>query len=121
MVQIRPILAIDVQVLEQIKEFLKDTVGLPAFVVQIGMGLSAHVALNLLLHKPLTSAHGLLLPLILGVSIETYEIWIQYRDVGLFTPGNDPLLVILARHLGGVALVLVGPVALVIYGMVASR
>ena len=51
---------------------------LPPFLVLICLGLAAHLTLNLLLHKPLTSAYGLILPLVLGVSIEAHEIWVQY-------------------------------------------
>ncbi len=44
------------------------------------------------------SAWGLLAPLVLGVAIESFEIWRSYGDIGLLAPGNDPLLSIAGRH-----------------------
>ena len=104
--------------LGRIKSFITDTLSLPPILILIAIGTAAQLILNLLLHKPMTSACGLILPLIFGVSIEGYEIWLQYRDVGLFAPGNDPFLMILARHFVDVMIVLIAPIALVIYGLV---
>lgn len=107
--------------MSQIKIFLRDTLGLPPVSLLIGLGLATHIVLNLLLQKPVTSAYGLILPLILGLSIEGYEIWIAYREVGLLAPGNDPILIILTRHFVDVLFVLLAPIALVIFGLVSSQ
>jgi hypothetical protein len=104
-------------VLSQIKEFLRDVVGLPPLLVLVGLGLASHVVSNLLLEKPITSAYGLVIPLILGTSIEAYEIWLQYRQIGLLAPGNDPVWMILARHAMDVVFILAAPTALVLYGI----
>ena len=77
------------------------------------LGLVAHVAVNVLLRKPPGSAWGLLAPLTLGLAIEAWEIRVQYGDMGLTAPGNDPLVQILLRHGLDVGLMLAGPVLLV--------
>lgn len=56
--------------LDRIKVLLRDTHGLPSWVVLAAVGLASYVALNLILHKPVTSAFGLLAPLMLGIAIE---------------------------------------------------
>ena len=104
-----------------IKRFITDTLGLsPAFVL-FAAGLATHLLLNRLLGKPLTAPHGLLLPLAVGISVEGYEIWQAYRNVGLFAPGNDPLLAILARHMRDVAILLAGPLVLSAIGIASAR
>lgn len=84
--------------LELAKTLLRDRLGLPPALVLALAGLAAHVLLNALLRRPLGSAVGLLAPLLIGVAIESWEIWIRYRGAGLFAEGNDPLLQILGRH-----------------------
>lgn len=105
----------------KIKTFLRDQLGLPPFVLLAAAGCLAYLSLNALLRKPLTSAWGLLAPLVLGLLLESYEIWVEYRDVGLFAPGNDPLAVILARHALDVAIVLVLPLLLTLVGVLGSH
>lgn len=107
--------------LERLKTILRDQLNLPPSFVLAAAGLVAHIALNALLRKPLTSASGLLAPLAIGVVLEAYEIWIQYRDVGLFAAGNDPLIVILGRHGTDVLIMLAVPVLLVVAGLLSSK
>lgn len=106
---------------QQIKSLLRDQLGLSPSALLIAVGLLAHLALNGLMRKSAASPWGLLAPLILGMALEGYEIWIQYRDVGLAAPGNDPLLIILMRHALDVAKMLAGPLLLVAVGFVAAR
>ena len=87
----------------------------------IVLGLIAHVALTALLRKSPTSAWGLLAPLLLGVALEAYEIWLHYKDIGLFAAENDPVLVILARHALDVAVMLTGSLILMAAGLLTSR
>lgn len=84
-------------------------------------GFVAHFALNAVLRKPLTSALGLLAPLALGLALESYEIWVQYRNVGLFAPGNDPVLTILLRHGFDIVKMLAVPLLLVVAGTLSAR
>ena len=107
--------------LDQLKRILRDQVGLPAWAVLLLGGLASHVALNVLLRKSLISAWGLLAPLTLGTVVEAYEIYVQYGDVGLLAPGNDPVWVIVARHGLDVIKMLALPTLLVASGFVSSR
>ena len=84
-------------------------------------GCLIHLLLNAVLRKPVTSAWGLLGPLAFGVILESYEIWMQYRSIGLFAPGNDPLLTILARHGLDVLLMLSVPVLIVSAGALSAK
>ena len=106
--------------LQHIKHYLRDQVGLPPSAVLIIAGLVVHYLLNVLLRKPVTSPWGLIAPLVLGIALESYEIWVQYRDVGLFYVGNDPLIIIFARHSVDVMIVLSAPLVLVAIGRLAS-
>ena len=107
--------------LDRLKTILRDQLGLPSWVVLAAAGLAAHVVLNVLLRKPATSAWGLLAPLTLGALLEAYEIWIQYRNIGLFAPGNDPLIVILGRHGLDVLVMLALPALLVAAGNLSAK
>ena len=107
--------------LHQLKFIFRDKLGLPPWTVLVAVGCLAHVALNAVLRKPITSGWGLLGPLGLGVAVESYEIWIQYRTIGLFAPNNDPLLTILGRHGLDVLLMLAGPLLLVIIGAISAK
>lgn len=107
--------------LRQFKTLLRDQLGLPPTAILIAAGLIAHVGLNIVLRKVPTSAWGLLAPLVVGVALESWEIWIQYEDIGLSAPGNDPLTVILSRHATDVLAILAGPVLLVVTGALISR
>lgn len=104
-----------------LKRFITDTLGLSPALALIAIGLASHLLLNVLLRKPLTAPHGLLLALVIGMSIEGYEIWQAYRNAGLFPPGNDPLLTILGRHLRDVLILLSGPLALSAIGIASTR
>ncbi|MBT8445150.1 MAG: hypothetical protein HKN81_09065 [Gammaproteobacteria bacterium] len=106
--------------LGRIKSLLRDQIGMPATVVLVAVGLLAHLALTLLLRKSPTSALGLLAPLGLGLVIESWEIWVQYRDVGLTAPGNDPVPMIVARHAIDVLKMLAAPATLVLAGTLRS-
>jgi len=108
-------------VLTQLKVFLRDTLGIPAAAVMLVTGLLAHIVLCLLLRKPIVSAWGLLAPALLGVMIEAYEIWVQYRQIGLFALGNDPVATILLRHAFDIAKLLLLPGLLVIAGKFLSQ
>jgi hypothetical protein len=108
-------------VLQQIKFFIRDQLGLPPVAVLVVVGCVTHLALNALLRKSPTSAWGLLAPLVLGVTLESYEIWLQYRQAGLLAPGNDPLLAILMRHGLDVVKMLVVPLLLVALGALSAR
>ena len=107
--------------LDRLKSALRDQLGLPAWAALLVGGLVSHIVLNVLLRKPLTSAWGILAPLTLGSVLEAYEIFAQYRDVGLLAPGNDPVWIIIARHLLDVIKMLALPVLLVLSGFVSSR
>jgi hypothetical protein len=107
--------------LDQLKSFFRDTIALPPDLVLVIVGLIAHLLLCLVLRKPLNSAWGLLAPIIIGIFIEGYEIWVQYRDVGLFAPSNDPLAVILLRHSLDILKMLVLPVLLVAIGKISAH
>ncbi len=107
--------------LQELKSLLRDRLGLPPVAVHVAVGLLAHLALNLLLRKSATSAWGLLAPLLIGIALESWEIWLQYRDIGLTAAGNDPVLVILARHALDVAAMLAAPALLVVGGALTSR
>lgn len=50
------------------------------------------------------------------VALESYEIWHEYAEVGLFAPGNDPVMTILARHCLDVVKALSAPAILVLIG-----
>jgi hypothetical protein len=89
--------------------------------VLVAVGCLAHVALNAALRRPITSGWGLLGPAGLGVALESYEIWIQYRTIGLIAPGNDPLLTILGRHGFDVLLMLAGPLLVVVVGAISAK
>ncbi len=107
--------------LQQLKVLLRDQLGLPPSAVLVFVGCVAYLALNAVLRKPLTSAWGLLGPLVLGVALESFEIWIQYRDVGLFAPGNDPVIAILGRHGLDLLAMLAVPLLLVAWGVLSAR
>lgn len=107
--------------LNQLKILLRDQVGLPPSAVLATIGLIAFLVLNALLRKPLTSGWGLLAPLAIGVALETYEIWVQYREIGLFAPGNDPLVMILGRHGLDVMSMLAVPVLVVVISSLVSK
>lgn len=107
--------------LQELKSQLRDQLGLPPAVVLVVTGCVSHLLLNAVLRKPPSSAWGLLAPCILGLALESYEIWIQYRNIGLFAAGHDPFLVILARHGLDILKMLVGPVLLVILGLLSGR
>lgn len=107
--------------LNPIKTVLRDQLELPPWVVLATVGLLAHLIVNALLRKPLTSGWGLLGALVIGVVLESYEIWLQYRDIGLFAPGNDALLTILGRHGLDVVLMLAAPVNLLSIGVISAK
>lgn len=107
--------------IQQLKSLIRDQFGLPPDLVLGVTGCVSFLLLNLLLRKPLMSAWGMLAPLILGVLIESYEIWVQYRSIGLFAPGNDPLINILARHGLDVLKMLAAPILLVVLGLFSTR
>ena len=98
---------------DHLKSFLRDTLALPPDLILVVVGLVSHILFCLLLRKPLNSAWGLLAPVMLGILIESYEIWIHYRDIGLFAPNNDPVAVILLRHSLDIIKMLVLPSLLV--------
>jgi hypothetical protein len=108
-------------VLQQIKQFLRDQIGLPPFVVLMASGAVAHLLLNAVLRKPATSAWGLLAPLALSVSLESAEIWVQYRDPGFFAQGADTMIEILIRHSLDVLKVMCVPLSLVAFGLFSAR
>ena len=87
----------------------------------VTVGCVAHVIVNAALRRPITAGLGLLGPLSLGVALESYEIWIQYKNVGLFAPGNDALLIILGRHGLDVSLMLAGPILIVVIGAILAK
>ena len=106
---------------EHIKSFLRDTLALPSGLILMIVGLVSHILFCLLLRKPLNSAWGLLAPVLLGILIESYEIWIHYRDIGLLAPDNDPLGVILLRHSFDIFKMLMLPSLLVILSKISMH
>lgn len=107
--------------LQDLKNLIRDDLGLPPSLVFIVAGLVTHIALNALLRKPITSAFGLLAPLALGLTLESVEIWIQYKNTGLFAPGNDPIQIILLRHGLDIAKMIAAPLILVAIGIFSAR
>ena len=107
--------------LDQLKHLLRDRLGLPPWAVLAALGCIAHLALNAALRKPWWSPWGLLAPLLLGIALEAFEIWVQYRQVGVLAPGNDPLARILLRHAADVGRMLAAPVVLVAAGLLVAR
>ena len=108
-------------VIQKLKAFVRDQLGVPPVVVLVAVGLFAHIALNFALKKPFTSPWGLLAPVTLGCAIEAWEIWVQYSEIGLTASGNDPVVVILARHALDVIVMVAAPVLLVGIGAIPSR
>ena len=102
--------------LNDLKSLIRDQLGIPSWMVLIATGVTAHIFLNAILRKPVESYWGLIGPAALGVALEAYEIWFLYRSIGLFAPGNDPILAILGRHGLDIALMLVGPLLIVVFG-----
>jgi hypothetical protein len=101
-------------VFQQLKSFLVNQLGIPPSAALVVLGCAAHLALNTALKKSPGSAWGLLAPLLLGLGLESYEIWHHYRDIGLYAPGNDPLSTILARHSLDIVKMLAAPSLLVV-------
>lgn len=107
--------------LQQIKHLLRDQLGVPPSLAFVVAGCVAHLIFNALLRKSPVAAWGLLAPFSLAVALEAYEIWVQYREVGLLAPGNDPLIAILGRHALDILVVMAGPLALVAIGALRTR
>lgn len=107
--------------LQQIKSFLRDQIGLPPIVVLVAVGCAAHLLLNALLRKPATSAWGLLAPLVLGVTLESVEIWVHYREMDFWAQGGAQILAILARHGLDLLKIMLIPLSLVAIGMFSAR
>lgn len=107
--------------IEGLKSFLREQLGLPGWVVLAATGLALHLLANALWKRPVGSAAGLVAPLSAAVLIEAFEIWVRYRPIGLFAPGNDPLWQILGRHSIDVAIMLLPPVVLVTYCAVTAE
>jgi len=105
----------------QLKFVFRDQLGLPPWTVLVAVGCVAHVIVNAALRRPITAGWGLLGPSSLGVALESYEIWIQHKNVGLFAPGNDALFIILGRHGLDVVLMLAGPILIVVVGAVFAK
>jgi hypothetical protein len=103
-------------VLDRLKHVLTSSLGLPPVVVLTTAGLVAHILLNSLLRKSPLAAYGLIAPLCLGIGLESFEVWQQYRRVGLFAPGNDSLPLIIMRHFVDVLWLMVAPGLLVLGG-----
>ena len=102
--------------MEYLKQLLRDELGIPVVLVFVAAGLVAHLVLNALLRRSPLSAWGLLAPLALGIVIEARDIWVHYRHVGLFAPGNDHVMVILARHGADVLKMVAIPLVAVVLG-----
>lgn len=107
--------------LRNLKSIIRDQLGLPSWLVLIAVGCAAHITLNAILRKPIGSSWGLIGPIGIGVALESYEIWVQYRDIGLFAPGNDPLITILGRHGVDILFMLVGPISIVVIGSISAK
>ena len=99
----------------------RDELGLHPWAVLVAGGCIAHFVLNATLKKPITSSWGLLGPLGLGFVLESYEIWAQYKDVGLFARDNDTLLAILGRHGVDIVIMLGGPLVIVSVGAITAK
>lgn len=99
---------------EALKSLLRDQLGAPPWLVLMAIGLTVHLAANALSRRPATSPFGLLAPLVLGLTIESIEVWQHYRQIGLFAHGNDPPWRIAARHGRDVAVMLALPAAFVL-------
>lgn len=107
--------------LRELKSVFRDQLGIPSWLVFVAAGCAAHIVLNAILRKPITSSWGLIGPISLGLALESYEIWVQYRHVGLFAPGNDPLFAILGRHSLDVLIMVAGPILIVVIGAIFAK
>ena len=107
--------------LDRLKHIFKVNLGLPPVVILITVGLLSHLLLNALLRKSPLAAWGLIAPLCLGICLEGYEICVQYRNIGLFAPGNDPLAMIFLRHFVDVLWLLAVPALLVVLELLLRR
>ena len=103
--------------LQELKNLLKDQWGLSPDLVLMLSGCLVYFAFNALLRKPALAPWGLVAPLVLALGLEACEIWDQYQHVGLFAPGNDPLLGIVVRHGLDVLKVMALPLVLVFLGI----
>jgi len=102
--------------IESLKDLLRVQLGIPPLVILALGGLVAHLALNMLLRKSSTSVTGLIAPLLLALCLESYEVWVHYRDVELFAAGNVPILAIIVRHSLDIAAMLMLPLLWVAAG-----
>lgn len=107
--------------MQYLKSLLRDHIGIPVPIVLAFSGCLLHLALVLLLRKPLTSPLGLLGPLVAGIALEGYEIFDHYRTDGLFAAGADPLYIIIARHSTDLLAMLAVPVLIVGWGLFSER
>ena len=99
---------------EALKSLLRDQLGVAPWLVLMTVGLTVHLAANVLSRRSATSPFGLLAPLALGLAIEAIEVWQHYGRIGLFAQGNDPPWRIAARHGRDVVVMLALPLALVL-------
>ncbi len=107
--------------LQRLKALLRDQLGLPPTAVLVFVGCLAYLALNFVLRRPLTSGWGLLGPLVLGIALESFEMCIQYKDIGLFAPDNDHVIAIIGRHGLDFLAMLAGPLMIVALGAISAR
>ena len=104
--------------LERLKVLLRDELGIPPLMILIVAGLLSYFLLNALLRKPLTSAWGLLAPVCCGIALESYEIWVHYKDLDRVTESPGSIAI---RHLGDVLAVCAVPALITLTGAMKSR
>lgn len=95
--------------IESLKLTVRDTLGVPVWLVILLAGAALFLLANRIAGKPVGSAVGLLWVALAGLGWEGFEIYQHYGDKGLFAAGNDPLWQIAGRHLVDVLTMLILP------------
>jgi hypothetical protein len=107
--------------LQQIKSFIRDTLGMPPAVTVTRDRFSRAPGTQCAVAQTFRIALWLMGPAILGLAIESWEIRDQYHAIGLTAPGNDPITMILMRHGFDVGLMLTGPLLLIGFARLRTR
>ena len=102
--------------LSAIKAVLRDHLDLHPIAVLAALGMLMFLSLNWVLRKPLWSPEGLSAPLLVGVLIETLEIWQHYGGGSCAQGSCESWITIIARHSVDVLAMLSIPAVLVLLG-----
>ena len=102
--------------IQGLKSLLRDHAGIPAPVLFVSTGTGAFLVTNWLLGNRWFSPWGLCGAAMLGIAIESYEIWDHYKNQDLFSSDARVLATILGRHATDILWMLAVPAALVFLG-----